>query len=291
MDEVRRAIESRRHEVELRIKPGSHRVRGDSARLTQVIANLIENAAKYTEPGGRIRVSLSQEDGCEVVRVEDTGIGIPADELPRVFDLFSQVRAQQGRSAEGLGIGLAIVHKLVELHGGSVSVTSPGLGFGSTFTVHLPILEETTMTPVSEDTSRGTIKGSRPCRVLIVDDNEDAAVALANFLTQAGHQTQIAHDGFKAIEIAKTAAFDVVFMDLGMPGIDGIETARRIRTLPGCERLRIAALTGWGQESDRTRTREAEFDWHLVKPINAALLTEVFARIDRETLSASSVQL
>jgi PAS domain S-box-containing protein len=279
MDEVRRAIESRRHEVELRIKPGSHRVRGDSARLTQVIANLIENAAKYTEPGGRIRVSLSQENGFEVVCVEDTGIGIPADELPRVFDLFSQVRVHQGRSAEGLGIGLAIVHKLVELHGGSVSVTSSGLGCGSTFTVHLPVLEETTATPVSEDAARGAIKASRPCRVLIVDDNEDAAVALAKFLDQAGHQTQIAHDGLRAIEIAKTAAFDLVFMDLGMPGIDGIETAKRIRTLPGCERLRIAALTGWGQESDRARTQEAGFDWHLVKPINATLLTEFIARL------------
>jgi PAS domain S-box-containing protein len=282
MEEVRRTIESRRHAVELQIKPGPHRVSGDSARLTQVIANLIENAAKYTEPGGRIRISLSQEDGLEVVRVEDTGIGIPAEELPRVFDLFSQVRVHQGRSAEGLGIGLAIVHNLVELHGGNVSVTSAGLGRGSTFTVHLPVLEETFEPPASAVFSRGAIKGSRPCRVLIVDDNEDAAMALADVLNVAGHHTQIAHDGLKAIEIAKSAAFDVVFMDLGMPGIDGIETARRIRTLPGCERLRIAALTGWGQESDRARTREAGFDWHLVKPINTTLLSEFVARLEAE---------
>jgi CheY-like chemotaxis protein len=281
MEGVRTAIESRRHEVRVQIEPGKHRVRGDSARLTQVIANLIENAAKYTEPGGRIRVSLSQEDGREVLRVEDTGIGIPADELPHVFDLFSQVRVHQGKSAGGLGIGLAIVRTLVELHGGTVDAASGGLGCGSTFTLCLPALEEPASVPAPEDLSRGGSNGTPLCRrVLIVDDNVDAAASLAEFLGLEGHQTWIAHDGLKAIEIAKVTELDIVLMDLGMPGIDGIETATRIRALPGRERLCIAALTGWGQDSDRARTREAGFRWHLVKPINTTYLSELLVHLE-----------
>jgi CheY-like chemotaxis protein len=250
--------------------------------LTQVVANLIENAAKYTEPGGRIRVSLARENGTEVVRVEDTGIGIPADELWHVFDLFSQVRVHQGKSAGGLGIGLAIVRTLVELHGGAVDVESAGLGHGSTFTVRLPVLEEAVSMPVPESPSQHELKGGRlRRRVLIVDDNEDAAASLAEFLDLEGHQTSIAHDGLKAIEIAKATELDLILMDLGMPGLDGIETAKRIRALPGCERVRIAALTGWSQESDRARTREAGFDWHLVKPINTTYLSELLVRLER----------
>jgi CheY-like chemotaxis protein/anti-sigma regulatory factor (Ser/Thr protein kinase) len=281
IEETRAAIESRHHEVLVHIQPGQHRVRGDSARLTQVIANLIENAAKYTEPSGQIRLSLSQEDRAEVVRVEDNGIGIPAGELPHVFDLFSQVRSLQGKSAEGLGIGLAIVRTLVELHGGTVAAASSGLGRGSTFTVRLPALEEGISTPVPEVLPQDRLKGSQSRRrVLIVDDNEDVAAALAEFLGLEGHQTWIAHDGLQAIEIVKATELDVVLMDLGMPGFDGIETAKRIRTLPGCARLRMAALTGWGQASDRARTREAGLDWHLVKPINTTFLSELIAKLE-----------
>jgi PAS domain S-box-containing protein len=290
MEAVRTAIESRRHEVTVQIQPGQHRVRGDTARLTQVVANLIENAAKYTEPGGRIRVSLARENGTEVVRVEDTGIGIPADELWHVFDLFSQVRVHQGKSAGGLGIGLAIVRTLVELHGGGVDVESAGLGRGSTFTVRLPALEEAVSMAAPENPSQHDLKGGRlRRRVLIVDDNEDAAASLAEFLDLEGHQTWIAHDGLEAIEIAKATELDLILMDLGMPGLDGIETARRIRALPGCERVRIAALTGWSQESDRARTREAGFDWHLVKPINTTYLSELLVRLERPaTLKAEA---
>ena len=270
MEETRAGVvEARSHEVLVQIQPGQHRVRGDSARLTQVIANLIENAAKYTEPGGQIRLTLSREDGAEVVRVEDNGIGIPDGELTRVFDLFSHVRIHQGKSAEGLGIGLAIVRKLVELHGGTIAAASAGLGLGSTFTVCLPLLEEAASTSAPEILPTRRLKGSQSRRrVLIVDDNGDAAAALAEFLGLEGHQTWIAHDGFQAIEIAKATELDVVLMDLGMPVLDGIETSKRIRALPGCERMRIAALTGWGQASDRARTREAGINWHLVKPIN-----------------------
>jgi PAS domain S-box-containing protein len=281
MEETRAAIESRRHEVLVQVQPGQHRVRGDSARLTQVIANLIENAAKYTEPGGQIRLSLSHEDGAEVVRVEDNGIGIPAGELRQVFDLFSQVRIHQGKSADGLGIGLAIVRTLVELHGGTVDAASAGLGRGSTFTVRLPALEEATSPPAPDVLSQDRLKGSQSCRrVLIVDDNEDGAAALAEFLELDGHQTWIAHDGFQAIEIAKATELDVVLMDLGMPAVDGIETAKRIRTVPGCERLRIAALTGWGQAFDRARTQEAGLDWHLIKPINTTFLSELIMKLE-----------
>jgi PAS domain S-box-containing protein len=281
VEEARAAIESRHHEVQIQIRPGHHLIRGDSARLTQVIANLIENAAKYTEPGGQIRLSLAHEDGTEVVRVEDDGIGIPAGELPRVFDLFSQVRIHQGGRVEGLGIGLAIVRKLVELHGGTVDASSAGLSRGSTFTVRLPALEETTSTPAPDVLCQDRSKGRRPpCRVLVVDDNEDAAASLAEFLGLEGHQTWIAHDGFQAIEIAKATELDLVLMDLGLPGLDGIEAAKRIKALAGCDRLRIAALTGWGQESDLSRTREAGFSWHLVKPVNTTFLSELIAKLE-----------
>jgi two-component system CheB/CheR fusion protein len=280
-EEVRAAVESRRHQLEIEIRPGQHLVRGDSARLTQVIANLIENAAKYTESGGQIRVSLSQEDSAEVVRVEDSGIGIPADELPHVFDLFSQVRAHQGTGAGGLGIGLAIVRTLVELHGGTIDAASAGIGRGSTFTVRLPVLERTTSMPVPKDLPQERVKETHPRRrVLIVDDNEELAASLAEILHFDGHQTWIAHDGLMAIEIAKITKLDVVLIDLGMPGLNGIETAKRIRALPGCERLPIAAITGWGQESDRVRTQEAGFDWHLVKPIDTELLTRIIEMLE-----------
>jgi PAS domain S-box-containing protein len=281
MEATRAVIESRNHEVLVQIQPGQHLVRGDSARLTQVIANLIENAAKYTEKGGQIRLSLSREDGVEVVRVEDNGIGIPDGERTRVFDLFSQVVIHQGKSAEGLGIGLAIVRTLVELHGGTIDAASPGVGLGSTFTVRLPSLEEAFSTSASEVQPPSRLNGSQSRRrVLIVDDNEDAAASLAEFLGLEGHQTWIAHDGFQAIEIAKTTELDVVLMDLGMPVLDGIETAKRIRTLPGYKRVPIAALTGWGQVSDRARTREAGLDWHLVKPIDTIFLSELIMKLE-----------
>jgi len=223
-----------------------------------------------------------------VVRVEDSGIGIPADELSHVFELFSQVRVHQGKSIAGLGIGLAIVRTLVELHGGTVDAASAGLGRGSTFTLRLPALEEETSMPAPEDLWQEGLKGSQPRRrVLIVDDNEDVAASLAEFLSLEGHQTWIAHDGLKAIEIAKATELDMVLMDLGMPGLDGIETAMRIRALPGCERLHMAALTGWGQESDRARTREAGLDWHLVKPVNTIFLSELLLKLERSSRSVS----
>src|SRR5262249_47231708 len=191
--EVRATLESRDHDVRLQIQPGPHRVRGDFARLTQVLANLIENAAKYTNPGGQIRVSLWQENRTEMLRVEDNGIGIPSDELARVFDLFSQVRVHQGMASEGLGIGLSIVRKLVELHGGSVDASSAGLGHGSTFTVCLPALDESISSQSPEIPSQFASKRRPPGRrVLIVDDNEDVADALADYLGLEGHETCIA---------------------------------------------------------------------------------------------------
>jgi PAS domain S-box-containing protein len=281
LEEVRATLESRGHDVRFQIQPGPHRVRGDSARLTQVLANLIENAAKYTKPGGRIRVSLSQENRTEVVRVEDNGIGIPSDELTRVFDLFSQLRVHQGMASEGLGIGLSIVRKLVELHGGTVNASSAGLGHGSTFTVCLPALDESISSQSPEIPSQvATKRTPHGRRVLIVDDNEDVADALADYLGQEGHETCIARDGLQAVEIVKSKEFDVAFIDLGMPKLDGVETAKRIRALLGDKRMRMAALTGWGHESDRARTRAAGFDWHLVKPVNPELLSEIVATLE-----------
>jgi CheY-like chemotaxis protein len=201
------------------------------------------------------------------------------------------VRVHQGKSVQGLGIGLAIVRSLVVLHGGTIAAASAGLGRGSTFTVRLPDLEEATAGPTPEVLSEEGLKrkGSGR-RVLIVDDNEDAATSLAEFLGLEGHQTWIAHEGLQAIEIAKTRELDIVLMDLGMPGLDGIETARRIRALPGCERMRIAALTGWSQESDRARSREAGFDWHLIKPINTTFLSELIVKLEPVCIDESGSQ-
>jgi CheY-like chemotaxis protein len=217
----------------------------------------------------------------EALRVEDNGVGIPSDEQSHVFDLFSQVRVHQGKSAQGLGIGLAIVRTLVELHGGTVEAASAGLGRGSAFTVRLPVPKEPVAKSALQDLSLDEFQGAQQRRrVLIVDDNEDAAQVLAEFLRLDGHQTWIANDGFKAIEISRTTKLDLVLMDLGMPDLDGIETTKRIHAIPGCERLRVAALTGWNQESDRALTREAGFDWHFAKPINPAFLTEFVAKLE-----------
>ena len=270
---IARSVEASRavlqqHGHELRVEPGGADlvVDADLDRLVQVFSNLLGNAAKYTDRGGCIRVQARREGGQAVVEVRDTGIGIPQEELSRVFDLFSQVRSHQGRAQGGLGIGLALTQKLVHLHGGGIEAESDGAGQGSTFRVRLPLAAAQVPVAVEPQPAATAVLPRRPRRGLVVDDNVDAAVSLAALLRREGHEVAVGHDGWQALEQVPRFRPDVVILDLGMPGLDGIEAARRLRDLPEGRALRLVALTGWGQSADQQRTREAGFDRHLVKP-------------------------
>jgi CheY-like chemotaxis protein len=252
----------------LTLHPGADdlQVMGDFDRLTQVFSNLLSNATKYSERGGKIEVRMTREDNDVVARVSDTGIGIPGGELPGVFELFSQVNEHRSRAEGGLGIGLSLVRKLVELHSGSVTAQSPGAGGGSVFTVRLPLAESAGVEETSVPHARQN--GSRRQRILVVDDNTDAATSLAMLLAELGHEVDTAFGGHEGVSKAESMQPDLIFLDLGMPQMNGIEAARRVRALPSGRDITLIALTGWGQEHDQRQTREAGFDRHLIKPID-----------------------
>jgi CheY-like chemotaxis protein len=219
-----------------------------------------------------------------VVTVTDTGIGIPAEMLDRIFEMFAQVDRSLERSQGGLGIGLSLVKRLVELHGGSVAARSAGPGQGSEFTVRLPAIAADVPSE-SPATNGESVAASGKLRILVVDDNQDAATVLAILLKTMGNETRIAHDGLVAIDVAGEFRPKIVLMDIGMPRLNGYESARRIRNEPWGKDMLLVALTGWGQEEDRQRTREAGFDHHLVKPVDPAALREVLAQLDGSTAS------
>ncbi len=274
VEAARALIDAHRHELSMDIVAPDIRLDGDLDRLTQVFSNLLSNAAKYTEPGGHIRLAVWREADTAVVSISDDGIGIPPADLEHVFDLFSQVRAHQGRAEGGLGIGLSLVRNLVMLHGGSVSAESAGSGMGSSFTVRLPLLADgppLELPPALPDEAPSLL------RVLVVDDNADAANSLAALLELQGHAAAVAHDGAEGLALAQSFRPDVAILDIGMPRMDGVEAARHLRALPGGDRVLLLALTGLGQAADRERTREAGFDHHLVKPLNLALLAGLLA--------------
>jgi CheY-like chemotaxis protein len=247
-------------------------VLADPVRMHQVVSNLLDNAIQFTPRGGRIAVSVEPGRRQVVVRVRDTGIGIARDLLPRIFDLFAQ--AERGRRNGGLGIGLARVRALVELHGGRVEACSEGTNRGSEFLLRLPLPDEPATAP-AEDEPEPAARAQR--RVLIVDDHPDAGLSLAMLLRLAGNETRAVHDGLAAIDEAERFRPDIVLLDIGMPRIDGYETCRRIRERPWGRALRVIALTGWGQERDRERAREAGFDGHLVKPVDPGALMRLIA--------------
>ncbi|MCC2632507.1 MAG: hypothetical protein K0S48_393 [Ramlibacter sp.] len=252
-------------------------VSGDPTRLVQVVGNLLNNAAKYTPPGGRVMLRAATEDDMVRVEVEDTGIGIPAAMLERVFDRFAQVEQHRERAQGGLGIGLSVVKSLVEMHGGRVAAESAGSGAGSRLIMWLPRAQrEGTAAGAGEGATR--TEASRR-KVLVVDDNRDAAETLAMVLEMSGHEVLLAHDGAAALEMAARHQPSVVFLDIGMPGMDGYETAARLRALPGGGMRTLVALTGWGTEGDRAKSLAAGFDVHLTKPVDIAAVEGVLSAL------------
>lgn len=271
-------IEVQGHALDIAVPNESLLLDADPVRLAQIVGNLLTNSAKYTDANGRIWLTARREGDRAILSVRDTGIGIAADMLPHVFELFVQADHASTKAQGGLGIGLTLVKNLVEMHGGSVEAHSPGLGQGSEFIVRLPLIAKGT-----QSAGATPFKPSHPAvpssglRLLVVDDNRDAAVSLSMLLRLQGHDVRIAHDGPTALEIARQSRPDVIFLDLGMPGMDGYEVARRLRQQPGLEKVVLAALTGWGQHEDRRRTAEAGFDHHLVKPPEPKLIESLLS--------------
>lgn len=271
-------IDARRHELAIVLPERPLMVDGDITRLSQVLGNLLNNAAKYTESDGRIQVRVERDGGEAVIRVQDNGVGIAGAMLPKVFDLFTQVDRPLDHPSGGLGIGLALVRRLVEMHGGSVRAHSRGAGHGTEMVVRLPIgAEDRSLALHATEKEETAMPIVRPCRVLVVDDNKDAADLMGLALRLAGHDVRTAYDGHAALELAPVFAPDVLLLDLGMPGLNGFETARHIRRQPWGARLALIAVTGWGQEQDRRRTADAGFDAHLTKPVDTVELLTVLA--------------
>ena len=277
----RSLIDLRGHELSTSLPREPVYLDADPVRLTQVVGNLLNNAAKYTEQGGRIWLTAHREGDEAVIGVRDTGIGIPEEMLPRVFDLFTQVDPTLDRSQGGLGIGLTLVRTLVEMHGGTVSVTSDGPGAGSEFFVRLPALPGE-----SDDTARQPAAEKAavvPRRILIVDDNVDSADSLAMLLNLVGHEVWTAYDGASGILAAVEHRPQVILLDIGLPRMDGYEVARRLRQDPRTSGVTLVAMTGYGQPEDRRRTGEAGFDHHLVKPADLDELAELLAQPEKRS--------
>jgi PAS domain S-box-containing protein len=261
------------HALSVELPPQPLPMDADPTRIAQVVSNLLNNAAKYTPEGGRISLRVWAEGQEAVLSVTDTGIGIEPDAISKVFEMFAQVPSNAGKPQGGLGIGLSLVQSLVALHGGSVSASSPGSGKGSTFTVRLPLAAAAE----ADAGVRQPVEGGKPdqLHVLVVDDNTDAAESLGVLLDIEGHAAHIAHTGAEALQVAQSQALDVVFLDIGLPDMSGYDVARRLRLLPGMQKTLLVALTGWGTQDDRQRTRDAGFDRHLTKPAELLAVEEL----------------
>jgi signal transduction histidine kinase len=264
-------IDARGHELHIAQPQSPLVVYGDMTRLSQVVSNLLNNAAKFTPEAGRIDLTVKRIGNAIDVTITDSGIGIAPEMLPKVFDLFTQVDRAQHHGTPGLGIGLALVRRLVEMHGGDVTARSEGLGRGAQLTVRLPLAPEQQLPDTSVDGNREG-RAASPRRVLIVDDNHEAADSMAWLVSSGGHEVRVAYDGPQALALAATFTPDVLLLDLGMPGLTGFDVARQIRHQSWGEAMTLVAVTGWGQERDRRRAAEAGFDAHLVKPVKTAEL-------------------
>jgi PAS domain S-box-containing protein len=272
---TRPLIDERGHRLTVEAAAEPIHVRGDFERLTQIVGNLLGNAAKYTPPGGTIEVRTESSERHALVRVRDTGYGIPREQLEQVFEMFTQVpehRRQVGGG--GLGIGLALSRRLAELHGGTLQATSEGLGAGSEFSLRLPLCEAPAPRPAN---GAHSADAPPPRRVLLVDDNADAADSLRLVLDLQGHATEVAYDSTSALRAVERFGPECVLLDIGLPVVDGYETARRIRALPGGSAIRLIAITGWGQQEDKERAVAAGFDAHLTKPVDSAALSALLS--------------
>jgi signal transduction histidine kinase/CheY-like chemotaxis protein len=273
-------IEQCGHELTVTLPPQPVYVNGDSVRLAQAFVNLLNNAAKYTERGGRIWLTAEREDGEVVVRVKDTGIGIPPEKLPRLFEMFYQVDRSLELSEGGLGIGLSLVRRLVELHGGRVNAHSTGAGKGSEFTVRLPVLGEGPKPAESQEPGgNGQTKPTAARRILVVDDNRISADSLAKLLRLMGNEVHTAYDGLAGIEATERFRPDVVLLDIGMPKLNGYDACRRIRAEKWGKEIVLIALTGWDQQENKRRAEEARFDAHMVKPVDTSALIKLLGEL------------
>ena len=289
VESSRPLIEQRQHELTVTMSQNSIYVDADRVRLTQVFMNLLNNAAKYTPDPGHIWLNVEQAGDTVVVRVKDTGVGIAAENLPHLFELFYQVDRSFTRSEGGLGLGLTLVHRLVEMHAGKVEVRSDGINRGSEFIVHLPVLP---VQPIHEpvETREETYNhAARRCRrILVADDFPQSAAILARLLRQDGNEVHVAQDGIEAVEAAAEFRPDVAVLDIAMPKLDGFDVARVIREQPWGKRMFLIALSGWGQQLDRQRTKDAGFDAHLTKPAKYETLMEILNRLPLEQATVDS---
>ena len=274
-EQIRPLITTRRHSVVLDLPPQPAPVKGDHKRLVQVVANLLNNANKYTPEGGRIELRLFEDGGDYVLSVRDDGIGMEPQLVARVFDLFTQAERTPDRSQGGLGLGLALAKSLVELHGGTVQAASAGLGQGSIFTVRLPRHSQDVVLPVAR--TAGHAQAVKPLKVLLVDDNLDAVHTLQLFLAAGGHSVEIAYCAADAVDLARVFAPDVCLLDIGLPDFDGNELARRLRRLPQATGAILVAMTGYGRQQDRDAAMAAGFDQYMVKPVNTVELSDLLA--------------
>jgi PAS domain S-box-containing protein len=282
LETSRPVIEAAGHELTLTLPPEPIHLEADPVRLAQVFANLLNNAAKYTDEGGRIRLTAERQGSDVIVSVRDSGMGIAAEVLPRIFEIFSQAKLASERSQDGLGIGLSLVKGLVELHGGSIEARSDGPGRGSEFVVRLPVAAEA---PVREPARPHADDRQPPAtkwRILVVDDNHDSADSLAMLLQIMGNEVGTAYDGEQAVEAAEAIRPDVALLDIGMPKLNGYDTCRRIREQPWGQGMVLIALTGWGQAEDRRRAEAAGFNLHIVKPVDPEFLMKLLASWSRE---------
>ncbi|HEX5030675.1 MAG TPA: ATP-binding protein [Candidatus Eisenbacteria bacterium] len=279
VETVRPTLEARGHDFRVRLAPGPVPVHADRTRLAQVFSNLLNNAAKFTERGGRIRVTSERQDDHIVVHVRDDGIGIAPAMLPRIFDMFVQADRSLERTQSGLGIGLTLVKRVVEMHGGTVVAESEGLGQGSDFSVRLPLEPAAAARRGETDPEDGDMAPATSVRVLVADDNEDAVRSLAMMIRAMGHEVHTARDGAEVLEVAASVLPALILMDIGMPRMNGYDAARRIREQPWGRTVTLVALTGWGLEDDRRLATEAGFDRHVVKPVEAATLREILAGV------------
>jgi signal transduction histidine kinase len=299
VETVQPLLNEHNHELTLELPEPGVKIFGDPTRLTQAIANVLGNAAKYTDAGGRISVSAAVKQSDVEIRIRDNGIGIRQEMLPHIFELFTQLDRTDGRAQAGLGIGLALVRQLVQMHGGSVSAVSEGPGKGSEFVIRLPVLRKEEVSACASASAGpsgsaprgndGVASAVAPLvaagaarmirRILVADDNNDALESLATLLQLNGHEVYTATNGGTALQSAERHRPEVCLLDIGMPMLDGYEVAKRIREQPWGQRITLVALTGWGQDADRRRSREAGFDSHLVKPLDLEMLTDLLARL------------